>query len=531
VLEDFDATGDAAGIAAEICIIGGGAAGVTLADALVEAGREVLLLESGGLDHEPAVQDLMRGEVKGFPYYELQDSRLRFFGGTTTIWGGRSAQLNRIDFERRPWVPHSGWPISKADLAPWYAQAQALLELPATGGEDELWEAHGLTRPPWSGDVIGSAFWQFDTRGDRFAVRQPRRIRQSPKARILLHASVTDIRLNPEGTAVEAVEIANLTGGKATVRARQVVLAAGGIENARLLLASNGVQPAGVGNGHDLVGRFFMEHPHARGARIETRAVGRLLSALPRSYARGGTRYAAVGLPSEALQAREGLLNTSFTISARQHPGAKMAAAKKLFLGLRHDLTPKKTNRMLWHLYRRTILGLREHLGGVIAQANIRRGKYGLYTVIRAEQAPNPESRVMLTDRRDALGMPRVALDWRLSEIDKRSIRVTMEAFDGELRRLGLGTCTPEPWLAGDGPEWEVDPLISNHPIAGFHHMGTTRMAASPREGVVDADCRVHGVENLWIAGSSVFPTCGWANPTLTILALALRLAERLGRG
>jgi choline dehydrogenase-like flavoprotein len=126
--------------------------------------------------------------------------------------------------------------------------------------------------------------------------------------------------------------------------------------------------------------------------------------------------------------------------------------------------------------------------------------------------------------------MPRVALDWRLSPIDKRSVRVTMEALDGELRRLDLGTCTPEPWLAEDGPDWEVDPLISNHPIGGFHHMGTTRMAASPRAGVVDADCRVHGVANLYVAGSSVFPTGGWANPTLTIVALALRLADHLGR-
>jgi choline dehydrogenase-like flavoprotein len=185
---------------------------------------------------------------------------------------------------------------------------------------------------------------------------------------------------------------------------------------------------------------------------------------------------------------------------------------------------------VLWHLYRRAVLRVREHIGPAIAWANVRRGAYGLYTVIRAEQAPNPDSRVTLTGERDALGMPRVALDWRLSPIDKRSVRVTMEALDGELRRLDLGTCTPEPWLAEDGPDWEVDPLISNHPIGGFHHMGTTRMAASPRAGVVDADCRVHGVANLYVAGSSVFPTGGWANPTLTIVALALRLADHLGR-
>ena len=530
MLQDFDSAGDDARIDADVCVIGGGAAGVTLADALAAAGREVLLLESGGLDYDPAVQELMRGECTGFPYYDLETSRLRFFGGTTAIWGGRCAQLNRIDFERRPWVAHSGWPISKEDLAPWYARAQAALDLHATAGEDELWERHGLTRPPWSREVIGSAFWQFDTAADRFSTRQPKRIRQSPKVRILLHASVTGIRLNPEGTAVEAIEFANLRGGRGTARARHYVLAAGGIENPRLLLASNGVQPGGVGNGHDLVGRFFMEHPHARGARIDTPEVMRLLTALPRSYTSDGVRYAAVGLPSEALQAREGLLNSAFTIAARQHPGARMAASKRLFLGLRDELDPKRTNRRLWHLYRCAIVTAREHVGARLAWASIRWGAHGLYTVIRAEQAPNPESRVVLTDRRDALGMPRAALDWRLSAIDRHSVRGTMLALDGELRRLGLGTCTPEPWLDRDKPEWEVDPLISNHPVGGFHHMGTTRMAASPREGVVDADCRVHGVANLWVAGSSVFPTGGWANPTLTIVALALRLADRLAR-
>jgi choline dehydrogenase-like flavoprotein len=530
VLEDFEGGGVGAEFDADVCIIGGGAAGVTLADALVAQGREVLMLESGGLDHEPAIQELMRGESIGFPYYDLADSRLRFLGGTTTIWGGRCAQLDRIDFERRPWVAHSGWPIGKDELAPWYARAQAALELPVIECDDALWERHGLWRPPWSSGLIGSAFWQFDTAGDRFATKQPRRIKDSPKARILLHASVTDIRLNPAGTAVDAVAFANPGGGRGTARARAYVLAAGGIENPRLLLASNGVQAAGVGNGHDLVGRFFMEHPHARGARIETPHVRRMLAALPRVYRRDGAYFAAVGLPARALQEREGLLNSAFTIAARQHPGARMAAAKRLFLGLRDDLAPGKANRALWHLYRRAVLRVREHIGPAIAWANVRRGAYGLYTVIRAEQAPNPDSRVTLTGERDALGMPRVALDWRLSPIDKGSVRVTMEALDGELRRLDLGTCTPEPWLAEDGPEWEVDPLISNHPIGGFHHMGTTRMAASPRAGVVDADCRVHGVANLYVAGSSVFPTGGWANPTLTIVALALRLADHLGR-
>ena len=151
--------------------------------------------------------------------------------------------------------------------------------------------------------------------------------------------------------------------------------------------------------------------------------------------------------------------------------------------------------------------------------------------MIRAEQAPNPDSRVMLTDHTDAMGMPRIALHWQLSEIDKRTVRVMMESFDEQLRQLGLGRMITEPWLSDENIHWQTDALISAHPIGGYHHMGTTRMADDPKQGVVDANCRVHGLNNLFIAGSSVFPTSGWANPTLTIIALSLRLAEHLTNG
>jgi choline dehydrogenase-like flavoprotein len=530
LLEDFNTCLESAAFKADVCIVGGGAAGVTLASELIAAGREVLLLESGGLDYDPEIQNQMHGDSIGFPYYPLADSRLRFFGGTTAIWGGRRAQMNAIDFERRPWVAHSGWPISKADLQPFYSRAQRDLDLDETEGEGELWEKHGLRRPPWSAEVIGTAFWQFDTAADRFATKHPRRVKASPKARILLHASVTNIRLNAQGTAVEVLEFANLKGGRGTVAARSFVLAAGGIETPRLMLASNDVASGGVGNGNDLVGRFFMEHPHARGARIHTGQVSRVLTVLPRNYTRNGKRYAALARLSDTLQQREGLLNTSFTISARRHPSANMATSKKLVHMLRRGLNPSKSNRALWRFYHGGIIRARRHLNASSAWTRIKQRNQGLYTVIRAEQAPNPDSRVTLNGERDTLGVRRVALDWRFSGLDKDSVRGTMLALDGEMRRTGLGTVTPEAWLAEDGPEWLVDPLVSGHPIGGYHHMGTTRMAASPRDGVVDADCRVHGIANLYVAGSSVFTTSGWANPTLTIVALALRLAGHLGK-
>jgi choline dehydrogenase-like flavoprotein len=158
-------------------------------------------------------------------------------------------------------------------------------------------------------------------------------------------------------------------------------------------------------------------------------------------------------------------------------------------------------------------------------------GKLDVALVVRAEQAPNPDSRVMLAQATDALGVPRVKLDWRTSSLDRVSVAGLVNALDTEFRRLGLGEVEPAPWLADTSEKWQVDPLISAHPIGGFHHMGATRMSSDPRQGVTDSHGRIHGIANLYVAGSSLFPTSGWANPTLTIIALALRTADAISSG
>jgi choline dehydrogenase-like flavoprotein len=157
-------------------------------------------------------------------------------------------------------------------------------------------------------------------------------------------------------------------------------------------------------------------------------------------------------------------------------------------------------------------------------------GKLDLALLVRAEQAPNPDSRVTLGTERDALGLPRPRLDWRLSPSDVHSVAVLVETLRAEFERLGLGRVEPAAWLADAAGGWRTDPLISAHPIGGYHHMGTTRMADDPRRGVTDGRTRVHGLGNLYVAGSSLFPTSGWANPTLTIVALALRTADEVSR-
>lgn len=525
---DLRALEPGAEVKVDLCIIGAGIAGISIARRFLGTGVRVALLESGGVDHEAAVQDLAEGENLGFDYYPLVDSRLRMFGGTTAIWGGRVALLDEIDFVHRPWVPYSGWPISRQVLDPWYQRALAALDLSAHDLDEGLFAHLGLEPPPFEPDNIRIAFWQFDPVIDRFTAQRCADLWQVANVHVVTHATVTRIQAASDGRSISHVQIAEPGGRTAKVRARRFVLAAGGIENARLLLASDDVHRRGLGNDRDLVGRFFMEHPHARGGRIRFKRPWWMLKRLMNRHRLHGATVTACLRPGETLQQRAGLLNTSFALGCRQHPEDRMHIAQRIYQAARHGLDPTRGNRQLWQAFKRSKTWLRERGDPLRPWLLDRLDRRGIYAVVRAEQSPNPDSRVRLIAERDALGVPRAALDWQLSELDKRSVRVTMEAFDRELRRLNLGHVELPEWLLDEGRPWQIDPLISSHPIGGYHHMGTTRMAADPSRGVVDADGRVFGLTNLYVAGSSVFPTSGWANPTLTLLALSLRLAEHL---
>ncbi|QTD57934.1 GMC family oxidoreductase [Parasphingorhabdus cellanae] len=507
---------------ADICIVGSGAAGITLARQLARSGLQILLLESGGIDFEADIQALADGPSIGHDYYPLVDARLRFFGGTTAIWGGRCAEFNPIDLERRDWVPHSGWPISHGDLLPYYDHARTLLGLPPRQLTAALWPRLGRTMPGFAKDSLTTDFWQFTSQTEQFTLRKCGDLVESGSVRILLHATVTAINTEYGNNAIESITVGDVTGYNATIKAKQYILAAGGIENARLMLASN------IGNNHDQVGRYFMEHPHARGGRM---AEGRFWQLLKMLHGRmrddKGHMHAPLIRPSAAMQKREGILNSAFSLAARQAPQANMVAPVKAYNGLKHALAPTKTNRSLWLNVKKVMTRFNEMAGPLRPRALTAMG-WDLTAIMRAEQAPNPDSRVKLAQQRDALGMPLTELDWRFSELDKHSVKVMMQEFATQLELMGIGRFDPAPWLDEAATLWTTDPLISAHAKGGYHHMGTTRMSGSPRTGVVDADCRVHGVHNLYIAGSSVFATSGWANPTLGIMALSLRLADHL---
>jgi choline dehydrogenase-like flavoprotein len=511
-------------VTADVAIVGSGAAGQAAARRLLSQGHSIVLIESGGFDHSEVSADLNRGDIVGQEYHPLEHSRLRFFGGTTAVWGGRVAEYDAIDFERRDWVPHSGWPFGPEDIRSYLGEARGLL------GVQEV-DSSRLPSPSLlqrlSSEELAVRWWSFDPVFDRFTIDRAGDLEGSSRCTLMVNATVREVMLADDKGSIERLDVRTPSGRKLDVRARHYILAAGGIENPRILLASNSVAQHGVGNAYDLVGRFFMEHPHARGGRILGKAEWRWLSAFVKRRINGVEVSPSI-TPAESLQRRDGLLNTALTIGVRQPAGGSYPLAKRAYLHVKHRTAPTRTGRSMWKMTKQLVRGYTGLTGPLHPWLMKRLNGLDLALVIRAEQAPNPDSRVKLTSEKDSLGMPRVALDWRLSAIDVDSVNGLVAALDRESRRLGLGEVEPAAWLDDPKKLWVSDELVSAHPIGGFHHMGTTRMASDPRRGVTDGWGRVHGLPNLHIAGSSLFPTGGWANPTLTILALALRTADRI---
>lgn len=511
---------------AEICIVGAGAAGITLARDLIAGGKSVLLLESGGADFDPDVQNLADGSNVGVDYYPLRDARLRFFGGTTAIWGGRCVELDPIDFRRRSHVPHSGWPVTYDEMVPWFEKAHTTLGLKRIADHGAHWRALGLGELPFDPEKLDMRFWQFDESADRFTLGRCGDLTGSDRATIILNVTARKIVLADGDKAVDHIELATLTGRTGAVRAKHYVLALGGMETPRLMLASR--QGSARGFGGDAVGRYFMEHPHGRGGEVRSDSLWRVLTLLPRSKRINGKRQAAILRLSETEQMRRQTLNTSLTLAVRRPAESGAGTGRAAYSTLRHALPSTKIWRSAWRISKAAATRYRETVDPLWPWLAVKAGGKGLYASIRGEQAPNPDSRIKLSRRTDALGIPQAELDWKLSPIDRHSVSILIETLDAALRANGIGRVVPADWLSDQSQNWAFDEAIGNHAIGGYHHMGTTRMADNPSIGVVDENCTVFGVSNLHIAGSSVFTTGGWANPTLPLLAFVHRLAARI---
>ncbi|WP_042690761.1 FAD-dependent oxidoreductase [Azospirillum sp. B506] len=530
----------------DLCVIGGGAAGLTIARELAGGNLSVVLLEGGGLEVDGISQALYAGRNVGLPYERLTTARSRYLGGSTNCWGGFSRPLERTDFAERPWIPGSGWPIPRDTMMPYYERSHSVLGLgPFEYGNDYWMERVGGPKaeliPVENGDGSASLF------ENRVAqLSPPIRMGEAYRAEIgraanitaFLNANVTGLDTNHSATAVERVQVRTLDGPGFTVGARLFVLGCGGIENARILLLSNKVQAAGLGNGNDLVGRYFADHPRFKTSPIRLTRQGhhRTLYDVSLCLARRRLRrpHPSIALalsPTEVLQERRGLPNSRTYLVASYHSGALDAFKAMRDLRLlpsrhrcrRFGVSEDEAASLLRNAGPR-ILRSMPQLVHALFDSTIDPGwlprRFTLETVL--EPVPNSDSRVTLDHATDPFGRNLPKVDWRLTPQDRWGATETQRLLREELLRRGLIAVdvTTEPEEAAEATMADVGWC--------WHHMGTTRMHVSPRQGVVDPDGRVHGIGNLYIAGSSVFPTMGADHPTMTIVALALRMTDRI---
>nr|WP_233236684.1 GMC family oxidoreductase [Bordetella sp. LUAb4] len=551
---------------ADICIVGAGAAGITLALALMDSGLDVVLLESGGPNAEKDTQALYQGTVPDARMHSEPDRyRERRMGGSTTIWGGRCMPLDPIDFEPRGYIAHSGWPIGLDDLMPYYPRANHLCEAGDYAYTAETAFHHPI-RPMIEG-FDGTAFTtntleRFSAPTD-FGRRYAERLRHAP-VRVIQHANLCRLDNAPAGAsrdagkegagkegagnsghgnaAVGPAHVRTLSGTAFMVQARAYVLATGGLETARLLLASPGTSGRGLGNGNDVVGRYYMCHIAGTIGTVDLSRAASVWHGYEVSdegvYCR--RRLALTPEAQRRLQAGNFIARLhhpripdpghgSSVLSALYlaRPVIPYEYAKRLYgdtpgtfgLWLKHLGNVVKgmpqAVAFMWHLLTQRKLADRKFPSIIVHPRNRR---YSLD--FHAEQEPNADSRVMLGTGTDALGVPRVHVDWRYTARDVATIQVALAELARELRASGVGSFEYDPAM--------VEMEMTRYGAYGGHHIGTARMGRDPRDSVVDTDCRVHEASNLFVAGAAVFPTSGQANPTLTIVALALRLAGHL---
>lgn len=528
----------------DLCVLGTGPAGISIARSFLQSPLRVCLVESGGFQSEGQTQQLCEGTSVGDLPFDAATTRMRAFGGSSNVWGGGCIPLRSADLRARAWVPHSGWPLSYAELSPYYLRAKAACGIESHDVADGTF----LTAPTLapvafeSGALVNQVFVRSPV---YFGATYRRELQQASNITILLHANLLELLPAADGARISQASIGSIDGRRGVIRAKKFVLACGGIENARLLLLSSSINPAGLGNRHDLVGRYFMDHPSGK--------LGTLSSGSPNGLTQPYNRYRSKGQgPAHPeLCLSDGVLEAQRLLGGRVRPVAVEAPVPRGIRALRElrtsfssfsrsrDESMALDGRMASSASQETpvnaksparlaMLGVQAVMGlGDIANAFARRraGEPVVRTqhvdlVGYFEQAPNPASRITLGAEKDLFGQRKVCVDWRFTALDWHTYRTAGALFGTELARACRAVYHPAPWLSQQGGPPEV--------CGTSHHMGTTRMSDDPRQGVVDHQCKVHGIDNLYVVGSSVFPTGGWAFPTFTIVALSLRLAEHL---
>jgi len=505
--------------AADVCIVGAGAAGIVLAAELARQGKRVLLLESGGTALEPAVQELNACSYSGQPRRGAHMGLFRALGGTTITWGGQVLELTEEDFAARAWVPGSGWPLSKRELQPYYERALVAEGLSAVvRSDEEVWRQMKSDAPP-----LGSELETYFTRWclePNFA-RLYGDVLNSSKLCIVLHASVTAMLLSANGSRLQGVRCRTISGRERNFSAAHYVLCLGTIETVRFLLQPSADTAAQTWNRSGLLGKNFQSHIDYNAAKIPGEDALRLRRWFANAYLKGRKYHPKFRL-AFAEQKQRRILNIAGSITCINPAETELRRVKRLannFLhGRKFDPAWGDLPRFIRQLPTMLALG---YGYGVQHRAWWPQDST-FWLRVHCEQEPQSQSRITLTDVRDGVGLLQAKLDWRVSAVEWRTIRQFTEQAQRSFAALAATKIVPQPELQLEDGSGSI--VFDN----SHHHMGGTRMAASSTEGVVDLNLKLHGAENAYVCSASVFPTGGFSNPTHTLIALAIRLADHL---
>ncbi|OUS25780.1 hypothetical protein A9Q99_20205 [Gammaproteobacteria bacterium 45_16_T64] len=509
-------------ITCDVCILGGGVAGITLANELRSQYNDIVLLESGGNGYDQSRQDLYQAEYVTPPFWNPHHSRMRFLGGSSNHWENNTSLFDRIDFEKRAWVDGSGWEIARSDLSPYYDSAARYCGTKTDNYSADKW-AEILDKPLHTviGGDVKTSISKFSSPPVRFFDAYGAELKDSQSVRVVVNANVMDAVYSQESGVVDRVLFESVPGRPASVKAKLFVMCFGGIENARMLLHFNRHNNQ-LGNSGDSVGRYFMDHPIAEAAYFFPNEKKDL--SLYGFNKQPGFNVASYFDFSERFLKEKQLNNLRMPLIPGTNYLTSSAISsfhtvnKAISQGEIPDQFGKHLSNMLGDLDMLTEAISRKALDKRIFDHADQPAGYRIQAML--EQTPQRSNRISLGTEVDAFGIPKIRIDWALSQSDKDHVWRGLDYFANFVGANDLGRVRVNQESEGR--------IFGDQMAFGNHHMGTTRMSRSPHDGVVDKNLLVHGAKNFYIGGSSVFPTGSHVPPTLTITAMTLRLADHI---
>lgn len=505
----------------QYCIVGGGIAGLLLASRIARRGGEVHLLEAGGIELENRSQELYGAISSGNRHAGIREGRFRTFGGSSTRWGGQLLPYTEDVLHPPAALGMPEWPLRVEEIAPYYGEVLSVLGAASTPFSSDLLKEFRAPQPFDSADVrLRFSKWAPFSRRN-LAKTLGAQCLSDGRITIYLHANALSIRLHPGGNAVAAIEAKNYGGEEFVFRASAYLLCTGTIETSRLLLASTKECPLGVGNGFDQVGRYFHDHVGVRAAEFlpqDRKSILRWLA----PWMTKGTLHTAKLEATRKLREERGLLSVMAHFPIEEPDDSGAAHLRRLLQAMQRG----KLDGNMWA----EVAGLPSaslDLARIVYGVKVRHRRWvspraSIALHLDVEQKPDAESRVMLSDQKDAVGMRKAIVQWRISAEEHETVQKYAGVVDRVLRESGLAS-----------PCWNKNVLDSYTGFVAeakdtYHMMGGTRMGTDPKRSVVGPDLKVHGVDNLHVVSCSVFPTGGSSNPTFTMMALALRKAEEM---